>query len=93
MNVTKKTVFRMYIAGVHVVAIVSLGLMSWFGYRLHQATRREEQFVERYREVVELMAEQVGVDRPIRTAEDVVAVFDEIILQPQREPAKRRDQN
>lgn len=65
MNVTKKTVFRVYLVGVHVVAIVSLGLTSWFGYRLHQAAHREEQFVERYREAVELMAEQVGVERPI----------------------------
>ena len=85
MRCTRRTLFRLYIAGLHVVAGLSIGLTCWFAYRWHDVVRRDEEFARRYREVAELMADQVGIEKSVQTADDILAVFDEIVLRAQRD--------
>ena len=87
MRITKKTLFRFYIVGVHVVASLSIGSTCWFAYRWHHVVRRDEEFVGRYREVAQLLADQVGIEKSVQTADDILAVFDEIVLRVQRDPS------
>ena len=91
MRITKKTLFRFYIVGVHVVAGLSIGLTCWFAYRWHHVVRRDEEFVGRYKEVAQLMADQVGIEKSIQTADDILAVLDEIVLRVQRDPSLQRE--
>ena len=85
MRITKKRLFRFYIVGVHVVAGLSIGSTCWFAYRWHHVVRRDEEFARRYREVAQLMADQVGIEKSVQTADDILAVFDEVVLRAQRD--------
>ncbi len=91
MRCTRRKLFRLYIVGLHVVAGLSIGLTSWFAYRWHHVVRRDEKFVGRYKEVAQLLADQVGIEKSVQTADDILAVLDEIVLRVQRDPSLPRE--
>ena len=91
MRCTRRKLFRLYIVGLHVVAGLSIGLTCWFAYRWHHVVRRDEEFVGRYREVAQLLADQVGIEKSVQTADDILAVLDEIVLRVQQDPSLSRE--